>query len=183
MRLTRRAFLGGAAAAAVGGAGIYELVDRLTPAPHRPAAGPMPREQHVFDLRSVQSDGIEVLVPPLHSEIVTATIKVDDLRSAQHDLEAVLQDLDTQHPPAPPAPGAPVARGLPHVPGASAPPGPSAPSAETGLASGWVKGVLLRRRIEAFPGAASFPLSPQRWLLQLHRRFYPAPGKLARTKP
>ena len=29
MRLTRRSFLGGAAAAALGGAGIYELVNRL----------------------------------------------------------------------------------------------------------------------------------------------------------
>ena len=38
MRLTRRSFLGGAAAAAVGGAGIYELVDQLTrcAAPHAP---------------------------------------------------------------------------------------------------------------------------------------------------
>ena len=114
MRLTRRSFLGGAAAAAVGGAGIYELVDRLTPAPHRPAAGPMPREQHVFDLRSVQSEGVEVLVPPLHSEIVTATIKSDDLRAAQHDLEAALQDLDAQYTPDPSGLGVTIAWGLPY---------------------------------------------------------------------
>jgi hypothetical protein len=114
MRLTRRSFLGGAAAAAVGGAGIYELVDRLAPAPHRPVAGPMPREQHVFDLRSVQSEGVEVLVPPLHSELVTATIKVDDLRAAQHDLESALQGLDAQYTPDPSGLGVTVAWGLPY---------------------------------------------------------------------
>ena len=74
MRLTRRSFLGGAAAAALGGAGIYELVDRLTPAPHRAVAGrALPPEQHVLDLGSVHSDGVEVVVPPLHSEILTGT--------------------------------------------------------------------------------------------------------------
>ena len=114
MRLTRRSFLGGAAAAAVGGAGIYELVDRLTPAPRRPAAGPMPAEQHVFDLRSVQSEGVEVLVPPLHSEIVTATIEADDLRAAQRDLESALQDLDARHSPDPSGLGVTVAWGLPY---------------------------------------------------------------------
>jgi hypothetical protein len=114
MRLTRRAFLGGAAAAAAGGAGIYELVDRLTPAPRRPVAGPMPAEQHVFDLRSVQSEGVEVLVPPLHSEIVTATIKIDDLRAAQHDLEAALQELDAQYTPDPSGLGVTIAWGLPY---------------------------------------------------------------------
>jgi hypothetical protein len=114
MRLTRRSFLGGAAAAAVGGAGIYELVDRLTPPPKRAVAGPVPREQHVFDLRSVQSEGVEVLVPPLHSEIVTATIKVDDLRAAQHDLEATLQDLDAQYTADPSGLGVTIAWGLPY---------------------------------------------------------------------
>ena len=76
MRFTRRQFLGGAAAAAAGGAGIYELVDQLGSAPIRPVAEPggLPPEQHLFDLRSVQSEGVEVLVPPLHSEVVTATI-------------------------------------------------------------------------------------------------------------
>ena len=62
MGLTRRSFLGGAAAAAVGGAGIYELVDRLTSAPSRPVPGALPREQHVFDLSSVRSEGVEVMV-------------------------------------------------------------------------------------------------------------------------
>ena len=98
MRLTRRRFLGGAAAAAVGGAGIYELVDQLdacadaarSPAPTAAASSTSSTS------RSSQSEGVEVLVPPLHSEIVTATLEVDDLRAAQHDLEAALADLDAR---------------------------------------------------------------------------------------
>ena len=86
MRLTRRRFLGGAAAVALSGAGVYELVDRLTPAPQRPAGGPpgLSPEQHVFDLATVESEGVEVLVPPLHSEVVTSKLKVSDLAGARH---------------------------------------------------------------------------------------------------
>jgi len=117
MRFTRRRFLGGAAAAAVGGAGIYELVDQLTGSPaRRPAVvrGTLPREQHLFDLASVDSEGVEVLVPPLHSEIVTATIAVDDLKTAQRELESVLQQLDAQYAPNPAGLGVTIAWGLPY---------------------------------------------------------------------
>jgi hypothetical protein len=114
MRLTRRRFLGGAAAAALSGAGIYELVDKLTPAPARPVAGPMPPEQHLFHLGSVQSEGVEVIVPPLHSEIVTARLAVDDLRAAQNDLERSLGELDAAYSPDPSGLGVTVAWGLPY---------------------------------------------------------------------
>ena len=115
MRVTRRRFLGGAAAAAIGGAGIYELVDHLAAAPPRPPVErAVPREQHVFDLRTVSSEGVEVLVPPLHSEIVTGTIRVDDLRAAQHDLEQSLQRLDAEYSPNPAGLGVTVAWGLPY---------------------------------------------------------------------
>jgi hypothetical protein len=116
MRVTRRRFLGGAAAAALGGAGVYELVDRLASAPTRPhvALPAPPPEQHVFDLRTVTSEGIEVVVPPLHSEVVTATITVNDLRAAQHDLEATLQRLDDEYPPNPAGLGVAFAWGLPY---------------------------------------------------------------------
>ena len=116
MRITRRRFLGGAAAAALGGAGIYELVDQLASAPARPrvALPAPPPEQHVFDLRTVASEGIEVVVPPLHSEVVTATIKVNDLRTAQHDLEATLQRLDDEYAPNPAGLGVAFAWGLPY---------------------------------------------------------------------
>jgi len=114
MRLTRRRFLGGAAAAALGGAGIYELVDKLTPAPARPVAGPVPPEQHVFHQGSVQSEGVEVVVPPLHSEVVTAILTVDDLHAAQHDLEQTLGELDAAYSPDPSGLGVTVAWGLPY---------------------------------------------------------------------
>jgi hypothetical protein len=114
MRLTRRSFLGGAAAAAAGGAGIYELVDRLTAPPRRAATVARPPEQHVFDLSSVRSEGVEVLVPPLHSEVVTGTLKTSDLRSAQHDLEQTLLDLDARYSPDPAGLGVTVGWGLPY---------------------------------------------------------------------
>jgi hypothetical protein len=114
MRLTRRSFLGGAAAAAVAGAGIYELVDQLTAAPHRTPATSLPPEQHVFHLGSVQSEGVEVLVPPLHSEVVTAKIATGDLAAAQHDLERALQRLDDEHAPDATGLGVTVAWGLPY---------------------------------------------------------------------
>ena len=116
MRVTRRRFLGSAAAAALSGAGIYELVDQLASSPARPAAvrRPLPREQHVFDLRTVSSEGIEVLVPPLHSEVVTATIREDDLHAAQHDLEQALQRLDAEYDATPAGLGVTVAWGLPY---------------------------------------------------------------------
>jgi hypothetical protein len=114
MRLTRRELLGGAAAAALTGAGIYELVDKLSSAPTRPVAGPIPPEQHVFDLSSVESEGVEVLVPPLHSEVVTATLGTDDLRAAQQDLEHVLREFDARYSPNAAGLGVTIAWGLPY---------------------------------------------------------------------
>ncbi len=99
MRLTRRTFLGGAAAAAVGG-GIYELVDQLGSAPARPLAEPagMPAEQHLLDLATTQSEGVEVVVPPLHSAVVTANLdNLSDLRGAQRQLEDVLRRIDSTY--------------------------------------------------------------------------------------
>jgi hypothetical protein len=114
MRITRGKFLGGAAAAAVGAASIYELVDKLSEAPARPAAANLPPEQHVIDLRSVQSEGIEVIVPPLHSEVITAQVQDVDLRDAQSQLEDVLAELDAKYEPTPAGLGVTVGWGLPY---------------------------------------------------------------------
>jgi len=96
MKLTRRRFLGGAAVAALGGAGIYELVDQLGSSPVRPPSTvAAPPEQHLIDLRTTHSEGVEVVVPPLHSEIVTATVAEVDLRQAQQQLEHVLTELES----------------------------------------------------------------------------------------
>src|SRR5919204_5403470 len=97
MPLTRRQLLAGAGAAALGAGGIYELVDRLTAPPAR-AIGPPPKlplEQHVLEgVRIVRDNGVEVLVPPLHHEVVTAAVRARDLKAAQRELEGVLADLD-----------------------------------------------------------------------------------------
>jgi hypothetical protein len=115
MRLTRRRFLGGAAAGAAVGAGVYELVDRLTPAPKRAAApAGLPKEQHVIDLGLVRHEGVEVVVPPLHNEVVTATVNVDDLRAAQRELEDALHALDARYAASPAGLGVTVAWGLPY---------------------------------------------------------------------
>jgi hypothetical protein len=119
MRFTRRRLLGGAAAAAIGGVGIYELVDQLSESPTRPQADALASipEQHTFDLSAVQSEGVTVLVPPLHSEIVTATLADVDLRKAQQDLEETLRDLDDRYEPNPAGLGVTIAWGRPYFDG------------------------------------------------------------------
>jgi hypothetical protein len=116
MRLTRRRFLGGAAAAAVAGGGIYELVDRLGSAPARPVlepAGMLP-EQHLIDLSTTKSEGIEVVVPPLHHAVVTAKLDLTDVAAAQRQLEDALRHIDATYPLSPAGLGVTVAWGQPY---------------------------------------------------------------------
>ena len=118
MKLTRRDVLVSAAAGAVGASGIYELVDKLAgAAPVRAATGPRPLEQHLLNgIRVVRDNGVEVLVPPLHHEIVTARIAVDkaDLRQAQATLEKALGSLDADYEASPAGLGVTVAWGQPY---------------------------------------------------------------------
>src|SRR6059058_1919306 len=120
--VTRRGLLAGAAAGALGATGIYELVDRLATSPQRAAARDLLPEQHLLDLRVVHDDGIAVVVPPLHDQLVTGTVATGDLRSAQHELEHALADLDERFAPTAAGLGVTVAWGLPyflgHVPAA-----------------------------------------------------------------
>ncbi len=119
MKLTRKQALAGAAAGAIGATGIYELVDRLagsTP-PRTPTPVAFP-EQHLLDgVRVVQSNGVEVLVPPLHHEVITARVTADrsDLLNAQKELENLLADLDAEYAPSPAGLGLTVAWGLPYL--------------------------------------------------------------------
>ncbi len=118
MKLTRREVLAGAAAGAIGASGLYELVDKLAgAAPVRAAVGPKPLEQHLLDgIRVVRDNGVEVLVPPLHHEIVTARVAVDktDLRDAQATLAAALGKLDDDYATSPAGLGVTLAWGLPY---------------------------------------------------------------------
>jgi hypothetical protein len=118
MRFTRRQALAGAAAGAVGAAGIYELVDQLTGgSPQRAVAGTARPEQHLLDgIRVVRSDHIEVLVPPLHHEILTAHVTADraGLADAQRELEHLLAGIERDYTPTPAGLGVTVAWGLPY---------------------------------------------------------------------
>ena len=116
MKLTRRQVIVGAAAGAVGATGIYELVDQFTDAPARQprATTAMPREQHVIDLGLVESEGVAVVVPPLHHEIVTATVKTSNLAAAQEGLERALAELDDTYSLDAAGLGVTVAWGLPY---------------------------------------------------------------------
>ncbi|MFL5982834.1 MAG: hypothetical protein ACJ74D_09215 [Gaiellaceae bacterium] len=125
MRLTRKQLLAGAAAGALGAAGIYELVDQLGDgAPARVPSGlPRPDEQHLLDSVSVIVDNqVEVVVPPTHHQLVTANVRGGDLRTAQRDLSDALAELDTTYEQTPAGLGVTVAWGLPyferHVPAA-----------------------------------------------------------------
>jgi hypothetical protein len=115
MRLTRRELLAGGAAGALAAAGVYELVDQLTDDAPRRAVGRMGAEQHAFELRVVEDEGVEVVVPPLHNEVVTAKVEAADLAAARRELEEAFVALEQLHDPTTPAGlGVTVAWGLPY---------------------------------------------------------------------
>jgi hypothetical protein len=121
VRLTRRQALAGAATGALGAAGMYELVDRLATSPERrpAAAEPARAEQHVLGgIEVIVDDGVEVVVPPLHHQIVTARVTADPrpraLREAKAELERVLARLDKELPATPAGLGLAVAWGQPY---------------------------------------------------------------------
>jgi hypothetical protein len=120
VRVTRRQLLaGGAAAGALTAGGVYELVDRLSGSPKRPAAGGLTPEQHLLQgVRIVEDNGVEVVVPPLHHQVVTATLKVSGgkrpLTDAQAALEDALAKLERTFEPSPAGLGVTVAWGLPY---------------------------------------------------------------------
>ncbi len=118
MKLNRKQVLAGAAGAALGAAGIYELVDQLAGSPARtPAVAARGPEQHLLGgVREVTDNGVEVLVPPLHHQVVTARVNVDpaDLGDAKASLERVLAGLDADYPETPAGLGVTVAWGKPY---------------------------------------------------------------------
>ena len=99
--------------------GIYKLVDELTAPPAREIAGSLRPEQHLLDgIRVVRDNGVEVLVPPLHHQVVTANVRTGEsaaeLREARQELENALQRLDERFDPTPSGLGVTVAWGLPY---------------------------------------------------------------------
>jgi hypothetical protein len=129
VRLTRRQLLGGAAAGALGAAGIYELVDQLTESPERAPAGTLPVEQHLLaGMKTIEHEGVEVIEPPLHHQVTTARLRVEarrsDLQEAQETLERALRGLESRYEVTPAGLAVTVAWGLPYfrryVPGPAA---------------------------------------------------------------
>ena len=118
MKLTRKQALAGAAAGALGASGIYELVDKLAGGtPKRSASTVTLPEQHLLDgIRVVQSNKIDVLVPPLHHELVTARLTADagDVHDAQKELSHLLAGLDDDYVVSPAGLGVTIAWGLPY---------------------------------------------------------------------
>jgi hypothetical protein len=119
MRLTRKQLIAGGAVAGLGAAGVYELVDRLGSSPERPAAQGLTPEQHLLQgVRIVEDNGVEVVVPPLHHQLVTARLRVaerkSDLVEARKALEDVLAKLDRDFEQSPAGLGVTVAWGLPY---------------------------------------------------------------------
>jgi len=119
VRLTRRQVLAGAAAGALGATGVYELIDRLTSGPVRARATRVAAEQHLLGgLRVVRDEGVAVVVPPLHHQVVTARLRVSgdsrSLRSARDALDEVLSRLDDEFEPTPAGLGVTVGWGLPY---------------------------------------------------------------------
>src|SRR5580765_4271375 len=120
-RLTRRELLAAAGGVALGAAGIYELVDRLGAAPARAASAPIPHlaEQHVVQaLRVIDDGGVQIFEPPLHHQLVTAKLRVDEspkaLAEARAELEQRLQKLDDAYASTPAGLAVTVGWGLPY---------------------------------------------------------------------
>jgi hypothetical protein len=136
MSITRRRFLVGGAqvvglGAALGSAGMYELVDVFGGRRVRDAtAASFPPEQHLMqgvavinvDARGNQTSmiakAVPMVVPPLHSQVVTATLNVAtdaaSLQAAQVQLEQTIAGLEAQFAPTPGGLGIAVAWGLPY---------------------------------------------------------------------
>jgi hypothetical protein len=121
MGLTRKQFIAGAGVGAAGAAGVYELVDRLTPPPARaaPSARRPPPEQHVLEgVRVVHDNGVAVLVPPLHHQLVTLELRTgtsrNALAAARVELEHALATLEATHEPSPSGLGVTIGWGLPY---------------------------------------------------------------------
>jgi len=163
--LTRRRLLGGAAASALAAAGVYELVDRLTDSPVRPqVSGPL-AEQHLLEgVQVVVDNGVEVLVPPLHHQVVTARLAVDEgrsaLREAKAELEDVLRRLDERFQPSPAGLGATVAWGLPYF--RRLVPGPAARHLPVDRRATAARG----KRVLVLEDAVRFPSDPAETILE-----------------
>jgi len=156
VKLTRREALAGALVAALGGAGVYELVDQLGgSSPRRKTVSSLPPEQHVLDaIGVVQDNGVEVLVPPLHHQLVTAKVRAGDLRAARKELDDALGELEQRYDATPAGLGITIGWGLPYF--------------REHVAAAWAKNAPRDRRARklALLDARRFPSDPHDTILE-----------------
>jgi hypothetical protein len=155
VKLTRREALAGAAAAALGGVGIYELVDRLSGEAPARAVGTRPPEQHLLDsLEVIEDNGVQVIVPPLHHQLVTARVRAPDPRAAARELEDSLKTLEGKYDATPAGLGITIAWGLPYF--------------EQHVPEAWRRHAPYDRRAQklALLAARRFPSDPEETVLE-----------------
>src|SRR5437667_202572 len=87
MRLTRRELLAGAAGSALGAAGIYELVDRLSGSPVRSPARALPPEPHLLQSVRVGPDNDAAVL-----------LRSDSLDHVAAGAKVLFKDLDLFRP-------------------------------------------------------------------------------------
>jgi hypothetical protein len=163
LKLTRRELLvGGAAATALTATGVYQLVDELAETPVRRFGGGRPPEQHLLDgLRIADDNGVEIVVPTLHHQIITAKLDpgLTDLLDARGTLEDMLRGLDDDYEDTPAGLTVTIGWGLPYfqvrVPGAAERHLPLDRRASTG-----------RRGRKALLDAIRFPSDPEETILE-----------------
>ena len=119
MRLTRKELLAGATAGALTAAGVYEAVDRLVGEPLGKRRATRFPEQHVVRQRLVVDNEVDVVVPALHHQLVTATVRAPERRrslfDAHRELEAALRGLERQFEQMQTELGVVVGWGLPYL--------------------------------------------------------------------
>jgi hypothetical protein len=117
VKLTRKQLLGGAAAGALGAAGIYELVDELAESPPRAEAGELREEQYLLEgMKLLTHEDVEVVEPPLHHQVVTARVAVTqpELADARRALEDALAGVESRYELTPAGVAVTLAWGLPY---------------------------------------------------------------------
>jgi hypothetical protein len=164
VRLTRRQFVAGGAGA-LAAAGIYGLVDRFALGSQETATRVLPSEQHALGkLETVIDNGVEVVVPPLHHEVVTATVKLEPtpaaLMEAKEALDDVLARGDQRYGPAPAGLSISVGWGLPYF--ERYVPGPARERLPVDVRASKAKG----RQVHALIDAIRFPSDPDGVILE-----------------
>lgn len=164
MKLTRKELLGGAAAGALGAAGIYKLVDELVESPPRAEAGELREEQYLLSgMKLLTHEGVEVVEPPLHHQVVTGRLRVEarrDLRAAQRTLEDALGALEARYEPSPAGLAVTVAWGLPYFRRVVSPP------AERHLPVDRRASTSAEQPVSALQDAQRFPSDPDTTILE-----------------